>query len=233
MTNEIKISLVIPTLNEEKGLYKLLSEFKKNKIKEIIIVDGGSKDHTISIAKKIKAQIITENKRGYGLALRTGFNHSNCEIMGCVDGDGTYPIGIIPSMVNYFKKNKLDFLVACRFPLKNKSAMAVNNFFGNILISSITSMLFNFQATDVCSGMWLMNKKTWNLVKNKTKNNKWFFSNEIKIEALLNKKIKYDEFWVELKNRRGNTKVGNVWWIGIDVLLKIIFKKLFSKKQNA
>ncbi len=92
-------------------------------------------------------------------------------------------------------------------------------------------MLFDFQATDVCSGMWLMNKKTWNQIKYKIKDNKWFFSNEIKIEALLNKKIKYDEFWIELKNREGFTKVGNVWFIGLSVLIKILMKKLFSKSH--
>lgn len=230
MVNITNLSLIIPTLNEENGLKKLCIDFQKIRIKEIIVVDGGSKDKTISIAKKINSQIISQNKRGYGLALRTGFNKSRCDIIGCIDGDGTYPIGVLPSMVNYFKTNDLDFLVACRFPLKNRSSMAVNNFFGNLLISSITSLLFNFQVTDVCSGMWLMNKKTWRILKPKIKDNKWFFSNEIKIEALSNKKIKYDEYWIELTNRKGCTKVGNVWYIGIIVLLKIIFKKIFTKK---
>ena len=231
MTKATDISLIIPTLNEENGLRNLNSRFKKTKIREIIVVDGGSVDKTIFIAKKFDAKVISEKTRGYGLALRTGFNSASREIIGCADGDGTYPVEALPEMVKYFKKNKLDFLVACRFPLKNRTSMPVKNFFGNILISSITSMLFDFQATDVCSGMWLMNKKTWNQIKYKIKDNKWFFSNEIKIEALINKKIKYDEFWIELKNREGFTKVGNVWFIGLSVLIKILMKKLFSKSH--
>lgn len=224
MIKNKKISLIIPCLNEETGLSQLLPLIPKF-IDEVIIIDGDSKDNSVNIAKKYKAEVIIEKKKGYGLALRRGFYYAKNELLVTLDGDGTYPIYEIANMRKYFNANKLDLLVACRFPLKNKDAMKVKNFFGNLLISAFTSLIYGHQKTDVCSGMWMMSKTTWKLLSNKVKDDSWFFSNEIKIEAMKNKNIKYEEYWIELKKRSGETKVGNVWIIGLKVLLQTIYKR--------
>ena len=221
---EKKITLVIPCLNEEKGLEKLLPTIPKI-IDQVLIVDGNSQDNTAEVAKKYGAEVIVEPKRGYGLALRTGFNAAKNPILITLDGDGTYPIDQLEFMYNYFLDKDLDFLVACRFPLRDRRAMTVKNFFGNLLISSFTSLLFNYQVNDVCSGMWAMTKQSWNKLEPKINDNKWFFSNEIKIEAIKDAETAYDEFPIQLSVRAGQTKVGNVWLIGLRVLLQTFLKR--------
>jgi hypothetical protein len=79
--------------------------------------------------------------------------------------------------------------------------------------------------TDVCSGMIMMKKKVWDKLEPRINDNKWFFSNEIKIEALKDTKITYGEFKIDLAERQGETKVGNVWIIGLEVLVKTYLKK--------
>ncbi len=223
--NKEKITLVIPCLNEQEGLKRLLPIIPKS-IDQILIVDGDSSDKTVEVAKKFGADVIVEPKRGYGLALRTGFNAAKNNILLTFDGDGTYPVDQLESMYKYFLENKRDFLVACRFPLRHRDSMTVKNFFGNLLISSFTSILFNYQVNDVCSGMWIMTKKTWKSLEPKIHDNKWFFSNEIKIEALHDKSICYDEYPITLGVRSGQTKVGNVWLIGLKVLFLTFLKKI-------
>ena len=64
----MNISIIIPTYNSENYIFKCLASIKKqkyNKKKEILIIDGGSKDNTIKIAKKFNCKIF-KNK------LRTG-----------------------------------------------------------------------------------------------------------------------------------------------------------------
>tara|TARA_B100001109_G_C18864495_1_gene476205 strand:- start:400 stop:1098 length:699 start_codon:yes stop_codon:yes gene_type:complete len=57
------LSVVIPTLNEEEFLPKLLQQLQKWNIDiEILIVDGGSCDTTVSIAKEFGANVITASK---------------------------------------------------------------------------------------------------------------------------------------------------------------------------
>ncbi|OGK21574.1 hypothetical protein A3C23_01685 [Candidatus Roizmanbacteria bacterium RIFCSPHIGHO2_02_FULL_37_13b] len=225
MISDKHISLILPCLNEEKGLNKILKRLPKC-VNEVIIIDGNSADKSVQIARKYKAKVIIEKKRGYGLALRTGFEIASNSIIATLDADATYPMDEIEPMFNFLKKNNVDFLVACRFPLINRSSMAVKNFFGNLLFSALISLFFNMQVTDVCSGMWLMKKETWDKIKNKIYDQKWFFSNEIKIEALLTKNTKYEEYWIELKERMGETKAGNPWISGLRILGHIIIKRL-------
>lgn len=219
------ISLIIPCLNEEGGLKKILSQVPEV-IDEVIVVDGKSTDKSVAVAKKYQAKVIIKERRGYGLALHTGFNAAKNDIIATLDADGTYPISALTTMYQYFKNNHLDFLVACRFPLRNKKALAIKNFFGNLFLASLTSYIFHYQITDIYSGMWLMSKKTWEQIRSTIKDNKWFFSAEIKIDAFMNKNIKFGEYWVELDERIGKTKAGNLWIHGVRILLQTIYKKV-------
>jgi glycosyltransferase involved in cell wall biosynthesis len=219
-----KVTLVIPCLNEEHGLKELFKKLPKQ-ITNVIVVDGNSTDKSVQVAQKNGAEVIVEKKRGYGLALRTGYNAARTELIMTCDADGTYPVERIPEMIEHFNKNKLDFLIGCRFPLMNLAVMTVPNFFGNLLISSFTSLFYRRQVTDVCSGMIMMKKKVWDKLEPRINDNKWFFSNEIKIEALKDTKITYGEFKIDLAERQGETKVGNVWIIGLEVLVKTYLKK--------
>lgn len=221
-----EVTLVIPCLNEENGLKELFKRLPKQ-YTNVIVVDGNSTDKSVAVAKANGAQVIVEKRRGYGLAMRTGFNAATTELVTTCDADGTYPVERIPEMVEHFKKQKLDFLIGCRFPLMNLAAMTVPNFFGNLLISSFTSLFYKRQVTDVCSGMIMVKKKIWDRLEPKIKDNKWFFSNEIKIEALKDTSITYGEFKIDLEHRQGETKVGNVWVIGLEVLIKTYLKKFY------
>lgn len=76
-----KVSIIIPTLNEEESLNILLNELTKYKelINEIIVVDAKSNDNTQKIAKNFNCKIIIqEEKIGYGDAIIKGINASNC-----------------------------------------------------------------------------------------------------------------------------------------------------------
>lgn len=223
MTNK-KISLIIPCLNEESGLKLTLPTIPKI-VDEVIVVDGDSKDKSVEVAYKYGAKVIINPERGYGLALRTGFNAAKGDIIIAIDGDRTYPVEEIPKLYKYFIKNKIDLLIACRFPLKNRKSMEVKNFFGNLFFSSIVSLLFEYPITDVCSGMWVISQKTWRMLDPRIKSNQWFFSPELKIEAIKDKNIKYDEEWIELSERAGKTKAGNPWVLGLKILFSILRKR--------
>ena len=72
---------------------------------EIIVVNDGSRDESASVLSSLAAQverlrIVThETNRGYGAALRSGFEHATKELVFYTDGDGQYDVGEIPILL--------------------------------------------------------------------------------------------------------------------------------------
>ncbi|WP_298477866.1 TIGR04283 family arsenosugar biosynthesis glycosyltransferase [uncultured Maribacter sp.] len=83
--NKSQISIIIPVLNEEKNIAKLLDFLRKNiskanLVKEIIIVDGGSADQSVSIAKENGA-IVVSSKKGRAVQMNSGAKIATGDIL--------------------------------------------------------------------------------------------------------------------------------------------------------
>jgi len=91
--NKPIISVVIPAYNEEKNIaFCLKSIAKQSLLKnryEVIVVDNGSTDKTVVIAKKYHAKVVTEKKKGYVHALNTGLNSARSPLIAVTDADST------------------------------------------------------------------------------------------------------------------------------------------------
>ena len=77
MTETI-LTIMMPCLNEAETLAFCMHEAKEfideSRIPaEILVVDNGSLDESVHIAKDAGARVVVEKKRGYGYAIRTGF----------------------------------------------------------------------------------------------------------------------------------------------------------------
>ena len=108
----VKISIIIPTLNEEKYLERLLKSIEKQDFEdyEIIVSDSNSDDNTMEIAKKYGAKIVTGEKKGPGYARNLGAKKANGEYLLFIDADV-----ILRDKNTFFKINKelKDEKVAC------------------------------------------------------------------------------------------------------------------------
>jgi len=84
----ILISIIIPTLNEEKNLENLLEQLRKLKTErtEIIVSDGGSTDNTRSVAERF-ADTTVISQRGRALQLNAGANYATGEILWFLHSD--------------------------------------------------------------------------------------------------------------------------------------------------
>lgn len=101
----MKISVIIPTYNEEKYIGQCLDGLtnQTEKADEIIIVDNNCTDHTVDIAKKYPVRIVKENKQGMIAARNRGLNEAKYEIIARTDAD-TIPN---PDWIKRIKKNFL------------------------------------------------------------------------------------------------------------------------------
>ncbi len=101
-----KISLVVPTENDEKSISDVLFDFK-DKVHEIVVVDANSQDGTIEIAKKNKARIeyyFHEEKKDYeGIQIRQGLDRATGDILVLVSPDGAFRSKDYPKLLEYMK----------------------------------------------------------------------------------------------------------------------------------
>ncbi|ADD08331.1 glycosyltransferase family 2 protein [Candidatus Aciduliprofundum boonei] len=221
----MKVSVIIPTLNEEESIGHVLDKIPRDPKYEweIMIVDGDSKDKTREIAENKGARVIIEKRKGYGRAYKTGFAAATGDIIVTLDGDDTYPAEKIPALVDYLLKNDLDFISCERFSKMQKGAMSATHKFGNWVLTITTRILFGVKIKDSQSGMWVFRKeilKDLNLTSDGMP-----FSEEIKIEAW--RKFKCEEVPIEYRERKGEVKL-NTWRDGLKNL-KFLFKKRFKR----
>jgi rSAM/selenodomain-associated transferase 2 len=101
------ISIIIPALNEEDSIRETLRALQNFERAEIILVDGGSSDQTISIAEDFKVKIL-HAPRGRGAQLEFGGNHAEGEILWFLHADTI----VSPDSVNQIKLALKDSRIA-------------------------------------------------------------------------------------------------------------------------
>ncbi len=219
-----KVSLVIPALNEETGIEATIDQVPEDYFHEIIVVDGGSKDDTVARATARGAKVLIETTRGYGRAYKRGFEAATGEIIATADADATYPIEMVPNVVDYLLKKDLYFISCSRFPLADHKSMPVLNKYGNIGLSLAASMFYLHSFRDISSGMWVFRRSILETLDLATEG--WCFSNEVKLEAYFRHPEKFQEFVVPYEERVGRTHNVTIWRTGVEVLGFMAMKRL-------
>ncbi len=175
------ISIVIPTMNEERTIGQVIDSLKYLDPLEIIVVDTDSKDKTRDIAKERGAIVIEEPRRGYGVAYKTGIGRARGSIIACLDGDGTYPAEIIRPLIDILEINKVDFISCDRMTLRSQNSYTNLHLIGNKILNITISTLYGYRLFDSQSGMWVFRRSVYEKMSNLSDG--MSFSQDIKIEA--------------------------------------------------
>jgi glycosyltransferase involved in cell wall biosynthesis len=202
------ISIILPTLNEERGIIETLREINTlNLSKEVLVVDGLSTDNTITNAKSCGARIIIEKRKGKGIAMATGVKAAKSDVICFLDGDGTYPPRFIPKMLKLLKN--CDVVVASRLLRKEGANKCLNTFIHYRFFPFVfKNFLKKFKTSEPITGMRLMRKKTWN----KLNLNSYDFMIETEMEVkMAKKKMKVIEIPIPCVRRIGRSKWDFSW----------------------
>jgi len=148
-----KVSVVIPTLNEEKNLPHVLPYIPKW-VHEVLIVDGRSKDNTIEVAKQLRddVKIVMETRKGKGAALIAGFKAATGDIIVMLDADGSTNPAEIPAYVGALLGGA-DYAKGTRFIQGGgTSDMELHRWLGNFGLTMLVRMLYGGNFSDLCYG---------------------------------------------------------------------------------
>ena len=159
------ISVVIPALNEEQGIKQTINSIPKQELSdqgydlEILVIDGYSTDRTKAVAESLGANVISEKRKGYGRAYKTGFHEAKGDIIVTLDADGTYPAELVPCCIEKLNEKGLDFVTLNRFSKMEDDAMRFSHRIGNKILSFTMLLLYSIDVKDSQSGMWIMTRK--------------------------------------------------------------------------
>lgn len=156
----MKLSIIIPVYNEEKTVSKLIDKVLKVELKnikkEIIVVDDGSTDKTISEIPKNKIKLILHKKNlGKGAAVKTGIKNATGDYIIIQDADLEYDPEQIKLLIEPVFEKEAEVVYGTRlrrFPhygQEEKNIRFMLHFFGNRFLSLITSILYGNWITDM------------------------------------------------------------------------------------
>ena len=139
------VAVIIPALNEEESIGRVLQDIPREYVRLMIVVDNGSSDRTADAASACGAQVLTEPDRGYGAACLAGVAALPPEIGVVVflDGDySDYPEEI-ETLVAPILENRADFVVGSRMVHPYTSAaLTPQQRFGNWLATTLIRAIF-------------------------------------------------------------------------------------------
>ncbi len=155
---DIKVSVVMPCLNEECAVGACVDEaygyLERNDIcGEVIVVDNGSTDNSALIAKCHRAKVVSEKQRGYGNALRSGFNAARGDIIIMADCDTTYDLSDMGRMISLIDEG-YDLVIGDRLTGGGRGcAMNIIHRMGAIMLSKIGRQKIHTDVNDFHCGI--------------------------------------------------------------------------------
>jgi glycosyltransferase involved in cell wall biosynthesis len=148
-----RVSVVIPTLNEERNVAWVLERLPEM-VDEVILVDGRSTDRTVEIARAVRPdiQVVLETEPGKGAALRAGFAAARGDYIVMIDADGSMDPSEIERFVEALRSG-CDFVKGSRFATGGGTAdMSRIRKLGNDALRTAVNVLYRTDFTDLCYG---------------------------------------------------------------------------------
>jgi len=201
-----KIAVIIPVLNEEFSIGKVLDDIPK-KVNEIIVVDNGSKDNSAIISNNRNATVLYEERRGYGYACLKGISYLKNkppDVVVFLDGDYSDFPEELSKIVAPIEKRKVDFSLGARVKsLREPGSLTAQQIFGNALACVLMRLIYKSRFSDLGpfrAILW----ETLQSLEMQDKTYGWTVEMQLKI---LKRKITYTEIPVHYRKRIGTSKV--------------------------
>lgn len=147
------VSVVIPVLNEEESIGPVIEALRRQRVDEIIVADGGSRDRTVAMAEARGARVIHAG-RGYGRACLEGAKAAgpDCRILVFMDGDGSDVPAELPRLTAPIAAGTHDFVIASRARGEREpGSMAWHQLAAGWLIGHAVGLISGFRYTDMCA----------------------------------------------------------------------------------
>ena len=229
-TDEMKVSVIIPVLNEERSIGSVLSHIPRELNAQVIVVDNGSTDRTKQVATEHGAHVVSEPVRGYGRACLRGMQElDHPDVVVFLDGDfSDYPEEML-QLIEPIETDRADFVIGSRSIGKHdQGALPPHAAFGNRLASAMIQWLFHFRYTDLGPFRAIRYDA---LQKLGMIDQNFGWTVEMQIKAI-RQKLRIHEVPVSYRKRIGESKISGTIAGSVKAGTKIVWTIFKYKMQN-
>jgi len=190
--NEKKIIIVLPAYNAEKTLLRTLAEIPEEFKQNVILVDDGSEDHTVEVAKNAGLLVFGhEFNSGYGANQKTCYTQAlkmSADIIVMLHPDHQYDASIIPELIQPILEGKADAVFGSRMlggkPLEG--GMPWWKYIANIFLTAFANIVFCRYLTEIHSGYRAYSRMYLETVRFEENNNDFIFDTQIIAQGMAN-----------------------------------------------
>jgi len=150
-----EIVVIIPALNEERAISKVLAHIPRNIASEVVVVDNNSCDATAEVARNFGATVVHEPRKGYGLACLKGIEYimsrrQQTDIVVFLDADYSDCPEEMTSLIKPIIEQDYDMVIGSRLLGRHeKGAMPWHQISGNRLAIMLINSLYKVHYTDL------------------------------------------------------------------------------------
>jgi glycosyltransferase involved in cell wall biosynthesis len=208
--DKLRISVVVPVYNEERALERVLVDLHKVMRQknvdefEIITVNDGSTDNSLSILKRLRRKKVVDQivdnheNRGYGYSLKMGIKEAKFEWVLTIDSDGGFSPKEVNKLIRNIKEN--DMVVGAR--VDKGAHIPIERIIPKKIVALIAIILTGKEIPDINSGLRVFKKSLalefWHLYPNG-----FSLTTTITLAALMNG---YSVSYVPVKSKRPLSK---------------------------
>jgi glycosyltransferase involved in cell wall biosynthesis len=148
----MNVDVVIPALDEERSIGRVVSRIPRPPVREIVVVDNGSRDGTAHAARDAGARVVAEPRRGYGSACLAGLSAlaPDTEVVVFIDADGSDEPSMLPQLVDPIVGDRADLVVGSRaLGRAERGSLTLQQRVGNAIAARWLTWRFDLPATDL------------------------------------------------------------------------------------
>ncbi len=221
MADKPDVCVIIPALNEQDAIGRVIDDIPEDLVQKVIVVDNGSTDATPQVAEKAGARVVHEPRRGYGAACLAGIAAEGApDIFVFLDGDySDYP-GEMRLLVAPIAEGRADLVIGSRLAGgRGVGVIPPQALFGNKLACFLMRVLYGFRYSDLGPFRAISARGLRELDMHDT-NFGWTIEMQIKA---VKRGLRIMEIPVSYRSRIGCSKVSGTLWGSVRAGYKILY----------
>lgn len=180
-----KIVVVMPAFNAAKTLRLTYSDLPRDLVDSVILVDDGSSDETVEIARQLGLEVFIHNRNyGYGANQKTCYREAlkaGAEIVVMVHPDYQYDPTLVPEVIAPIRQGQADVVLGSRLMSSSpvKQGMPWWKFIANRFLTELENLAFGLRMSEYHTGYRAFRREALESVNLEMNSDRFIFDQEI------------------------------------------------------